>query len=185
MEKKVISLDMREESYHPYVTEILRSNKLCFKINQTEPSTDAARKLTNDLLNGKLDKTSNISAPLEIDNGENFKIGKNVFINHHLTAMTLGGIEIEDHVMIGPGVSLLTANHDLYDHYILLASKIHIKENAWIRANATILPGITVGKNAVIAGGAVVTKDVPDNTVVGGNPAKVLKVLDDKKADKV
>ena len=80
--------------------------------------------------------------------------------------------------MIGPGASLLTANHDLYDHQVLLCGKVTIKKNAWIGAKAMILPGVTVGENAVVAGGSVITKDVEPNTVVGGNPAHVLKYLD-------
>ena len=103
------------------------------------------------------------------------KIGKNVIINHSLTCMSRGGIEIEDDVMIGPEVTLLTANHDFADHWVLLCGKIHIKKNAWIGARAVILPGITVGENAVVAAGAVVTKDVEANTVVGGNPARVIR----------
>lgn len=79
-----------------------------------------------------------------------------------------------------PDVSLLTANHDFSDHYVLEAAPILIKRNAWIGAKAVILPGITVGENAVVAGGAVVTKNVPANTVVGGNPARILKELDEK-----
>ena len=106
------------------------------------------------------------------------KIGKNVIINHSLTCMSRGGIEIEDDVMIGPEVTLLTANHDFADHWVLLCGKIHIKKNAWIGARAVILPGITVGENAVVAAGAVVTKDVEANTVVGGNPARVIRKLE-------
>lgn len=106
-------------------------------------------------------------------------------INHGLTIMARGGIEIEDDVMIGPGASLLTANHDLYDHQVLLCGKVTIRKNAWIGAKAMILPGVTVGENAVVAGGSVVTKDVEANTVVGGNPARVLKYLDAQTNGKV
>ena len=91
--------------------------------------------------------------------------------------MSRGSIEIEDNVMIGPEVALLTANHDFADHWVLLCGKIHIKRNAWIGARAVILPGVTVGENAVVAAGAVVTKDVPAMAVVGGVPAKILKVV--------
>ena len=106
-------------------------------------------------------------------------------INHGLTIMARDGIEIEDDVMIGPGASLLTANHDLYDHQVLLCGKVTIRKNAWIGAKAMILPGVTVGENAVVAGGSVVTKDVEANTVVGGNPARVLKYLDAQTNGKV
>ena len=79
--------------------------------------------------------------------------------------------------MIGPNASILTANHDFNDHMVLLVGKVHIKKNAWIGANTSILAGVTVGENAVVAAGAVVTKDVPRDTVVGGNPARVIKQL--------
>ena len=92
--------------------------------------------------------------------------------------MARGSIEIEDDVMIGPEVALLTANHDFADHWVLLCGKIHINKNAWIGARAVILPGVTVGENAVVAAGAVVTKDVAANTVVGGNPARVIRKLE-------
>ena len=113
----------------------------------------------------------------QIDMGANVKIGNHVFINHGLIIMARGGIEIEDDVMIGPGASLLTANHDLYDYQVLLCGNVTIKKNAWIGAKAMILPGVTVGENAIVAGGSVVTKDVEANTVVGGNPARILKYL--------
>ena len=92
----------------------------------------------------------------------------------------LGGITIEDDVLIGPGVYLISVNHQLDPHHLkeLELKPVLIKKNAWIGAKATILPGVTVGENAVVAAGAVVTKDVPANTVVAGMPAKVIKKID-------
>lgn len=88
----------------------------------------------------------------------------------------LGGITIEDDVLIGPGVYLISVNH--HHRKELELKPVLIKKNAWIGAKATILPGVTVGENAVVAAGAVVTKDVPANTVVAGMPAKVIKKID-------
>lgn len=105
------------------------------------------------------------------------QFGHGIFINHHLTVMSIAGITIEDNVQIGPNVTLVTDNHDLQHHTILKCQPITIKQNAWLGANVTILSGVTVGKNAIVAAGAVVTKDVPDNTVVAGTPARVLKTL--------
>lgn len=170
-------VDMRIPDYENTWAEISRSNSLCFKINHTDPMEETSRSLVRELIPG-MPESSHIMPPMQIDMGANVKIGNHVFINHGLTIMARGGIEIEDDVMIGPGASLLTANHDLYDHQVLLCDKVTIRKNAWIGAKAMILPGVTVGENAVVAGGSVVTKDVEANTVVGGNPARVLKYLD-------
>jgi acetyltransferase-like isoleucine patch superfamily enzyme len=100
-----------------------------------------------------------------------------VFINHACSFLDLGGITIEDDVLIGPKVSLITENHPLdpADRRALLTKPIVIRRKAWIGAAATILPGVTIGENAVVAAGAVVNTDVPANTVVGGIPAKFIK----------
>jgi acetyltransferase-like isoleucine patch superfamily enzyme len=118
-----------------------------------------------------------VFTPLYINYGKHISIGKNVFINFDCTLLALGGITIEDDVLIGPKVSLITENHPLdpKERKGLIGKPIHIKKNAWIGANATILPGVTIGENAVVAAGAVVSKDVPDNTIVGGIPAKFIK----------
>lgn len=118
-----------------------------------------------------------VFTPLHINCGKHITIGKNVFINFDCTFLGLGGITIEDDVLIGPKVSLITENHPLNpeERKGLTGKPIVIKKNAWIGANATILPGVTIGENAVVAAGAVVSKDVPDNTIVGGIPAKFIK----------
>ncbi|MCD0469935.1 DapH/DapD/GlmU-related protein [Flavobacterium sp. JAS] len=118
-----------------------------------------------------------VFTPLYINCGKHITIGKNVFINFDCTFLALGGITIEDDVLIGPKVSLITENHPLNpeERKGLTAKSILIKKNAWIGANATILSGVTIGENAVVAAGAVVSKDVPDNNIVGGIPAKFIK----------
>lgn len=118
-----------------------------------------------------------VFTPLYINYGKHISIGKNVFINFDCTFLALGGITIEDDVLIGPKVSFITESHPLDPEQRkgLIGKPIHIKKNAWIGANATILPGVTIGENAVVAAGAVVSKDVPDNTIVGGIPAKFIK----------
>ena len=91
----------------------------------------------------------------------------------------MGGITICDNVLIGPNVSLVSENHpiDPTQRKSLIGKPIVIKNNAWIGASATILPGITVGENSIVAAGSIVTKDVPDNTMVAGNPAKYMKSI--------
>ncbi len=124
-----------------------------------------------------VDATSMIFPPFQVNYGKNTRIGKNVFINFDCTFLDLGGITIDDQVMLGPKVSLLSEAHPLAatNRQTLTVGRIHIKKNAWIGANATILQGVTVGENAIVAAGAVVSKDVPANTVVGGIPAKHIK----------
>ena len=120
-----------------------------------------------------------VFTPIYINYGKHISIGENVFVNFDCTFLALGGITIEDDVLIGPKVSLITESHPLdpQQRKGLIGKAIHIKKNAWIGANATILPGVTVGENAVVAAGAVVSKDVPDNAIVGGVPAKVIKSI--------
>jgi acetyltransferase-like isoleucine patch superfamily enzyme len=102
-----------------------------------------------------------------------------VFINHACSFLDMGGITLEDHVLIGPKVNLITENHpaDPVNRRALQCEPILIKQNAWIGAGATILPGVTVGVNSIVAAGAVVSKDVPDNTIVGGIPARIIKSI--------
>jgi acetyltransferase-like isoleucine patch superfamily enzyme len=106
-------------------------------------------------------------------------IGKNVTINKGATILSPGQVVIEDNVLIGPEVKITTVDHDLHDrHNLFHFGKVTIKENAWICIGAIICPGVTIGKNAVVAAGAVVTKDVEPNTIVGGVPAKMIKKID-------
>jgi acetyltransferase-like isoleucine patch superfamily enzyme len=104
---------------------------------------------------------------------------ENVFINHACSFLDMGGITIEDGALIGPRVNLVTENHPLNpnERSALLTKPIRIRQKAWIGAGAIILPGVTVGENAVVAAGAVVSKDVPDNTIVGGIPAKIIRSI--------
>lgn len=142
-------------------------------------STDEVRERLSDILNKELDKSTTVFAPFYTNFGRFIRLGKNVFINHACSFLDMGGITIEDNVLIGPKVNLITENHPLNpaERWAMLCQPIYIKRNAWIGAGATILPGVTVGENAVIAAGAVVNKDVAANTVVGGVPAKVIKTI--------
>ena len=98
--------------------------------------------------------------------------------------MARGGITIDDDVMLAANVQLLSNNHDEYDRQVLICKPIHIKRGAWIGAGASILPGVTVGEYAIVGAGAIVTKDVPDYSVVVGSPARVVKTLDENKFEK-
>ena len=154
------------------------TRKLLLRLNQSsEP--EEMRALLSQITDMEIDSSTAIFPPLYVNYGRHTKIGKDVFINFDCVFLDFGGITIEDGVFIAPKVSLLTEGHPLApgDRHSLTVGPIHLKRNAWIGANATITQGVTVGENSVVAAGAVVTKDVPDNTVAGGIPAKILKSL--------
>lgn len=161
---------LREASY--------RTKELLVKMNSSS-DPDEIRDLLSQITGNQLDGTVFVFTPLYINYGKNTVIGKNVFINFDCVFLDLGGITIEENVLIAPKVSLLTEGHPLAVEHRqnLMAAPIHIKKGAWIGAGATILPGVTIGENAVIAAGAVVSKDVPDNVIVGGVPAEIIKTL--------
>ncbi|MGR3809735.1 sugar O-acetyltransferase [Jiulongibacter sp. NS-SX5] len=140
-------------------------------------NTDEFRERLSDIIGNQIDLSTLIFPPFHTNFGIHIKLGKNVFINHDCTFLDLGGITIEDNVQIGPKVSLITENHpvDPQQRKSLDLAAVHIKQNVWIGAGAIILPGVTVGENSIIAAGAVVNKDVPDNVIVGGVPAKFIK----------
>lgn len=169
-------IDMRKpEEADP--AESIRCAQLCFKINHTMPYTEEYNTLVNELFKGNIGENSRVMPPVTVVRGNNVKIGRNVVIMNNSLFMAAGGITIEDDVMVAANAQLISNNHDLYDHQVLTCKPVHLKRNCWIGAGATILPGVTIGENAVVAAGAVVTKDVESNTVVGGNPAKIIKRL--------
>ncbi|MBS7566707.1 sugar O-acetyltransferase [Mucilaginibacter sp. Bleaf8] len=139
------------------------------------------REKLGDIIGQKLDDSVTVFGPFYTNFGRFIRIGKNVFINHACSFLDMGGIMLEDDVLIGPKVNLITENHPMEpaDRRALITKPILIKRKAWIGAAATILPGVTVGENAVVAAGAVVTQNVPDNALVAGVPAKFIKFIND------
>ena len=156
----------------------MRDVKLIFGINHTMPYTDEYNNLVRELFAGNLGEGSMVMPPLNCVCANMVKIGRNVIIMNNCLMMSRGGITIDDDVMIAANVQLISNNHDLHDRALLLCKPVHVCRNAWVGAGATILPGVTVGENAVVAAGAVVTKDVAPNTIVGGNPARFIRNVD-------
>lgn len=155
----------------------MRDVKLLFGINHTMPYTEEYDNLVKELFAGNIGEGSCVMPPLNLVCANQVKIGRNVLIMGGCLMMSRGGITIDDDAMIAANAQLISNNHDLHDHALLVCKPVHICRNAWIGAGATILPGVTVGENAVVAAGAVVTKDVEANTIVGGNPAKFIKSI--------
>ncbi|WP_448950648.1 sugar O-acetyltransferase [Labrys neptuniae] len=152
-------------------------------LNQlTFDDADKIRAVFSDLTGGKVDDSFSLIPPFYTTGGENIRLGRNVFINQNCTMYDLGGIDIGDDVMIGPNVSLITSNHPIEPSQrraFVIAKPIVIERNVWIAAGVTIIGGVRVGENSVVAAGSVVTKDVPANSLVGGNPARVIRSIGD------
>ncbi len=142
-------------------------------------SIDEIRMRLSDIIGYDIDKSTVVFVPFYTNFGRHIRLGKNIFINHACTFLDLGGITIEDNVQIGPKVNLITENHpiDPNNRKTLDLKSIYIKQNVWIGAAATILPGVTIGENSVIAAGAVVRNNVEANTIVAGVPAKVVRKI--------
>lgn len=155
-----------------------KQTQLMYTLNHTMPGTDEYLNVLKEIFGDRLGEGSMVMAPLNGAATNNINIGKNVFINSNFLAMARGGITIEDNVQIAANVQVITNNHDPYEREILTCYPVKIKKGAWIGAGASVMPGVTVGKYAIVGASAVVTKDVPDYAVVVGNPAKVIKTLD-------
>ncbi len=148
----------------------------------TFDDADEVRALFSDLIGKKVDGSFLLIPPFYTAGGLDISVGRNVFINQNCTFYDLGGIDIAGDVMIGPNVSIITSGHPVEPsrrRAFTIAKPIAIERNVWIAAGATIVGGVTVGENSVVAAGSVVTKDVPPNTLAGGNPARVIRAIGD------
>ncbi|MDE6834068.1 MAG: sugar O-acetyltransferase [Ruminococcus sp.] len=165
----------------PPVHEVIHhAFELTSELNRLNYGDKKSREILRELFGKELDESITLIPPFYTDFGKNTVIGKNCMIQQCCTFFDRGGITIGNGVFIGPKVNLVTLNHDLNlpNRSATIAKPIVIKDNVWIGINATVLQGVTVGENAVIGAGAVVTKDVPPNTVVAGNPAQIIKTID-------
>lgn len=143
---------------------------------------DEIRALFSQLIGKKVDDGFRLIPPFYTAGGDEIHLGRNVFVNQNCTFYDLGGLDIGDDVMIGPNVSLITAGHPLEPlqrRAATIGKPILIERNVWIAAGATVIGGVTVGENSVVAAGSVVTRNVAPNTLVGGNPARVIRSIRD------
>lgn len=166
-----------DPEYGDFGQVVARTIRLCSQMNARATDTDQVREQLSEIIGTRIDESTTIFPPFYTNFGRFTTLGKNVFINHACSFLDIGGIIIEDDVLIGPRVNITSESHPLdpSDRKTLIPKPVHIKRNAWIGAGATILPGVTVGENAVVAAGAVANRDVPPNTVVAGIPAKIIK----------
>jgi len=148
----------------------------------TYNDADEVRALFSDLIGKRVDDSFVLIPPFYTENGVNIRVGRNVFVNQNCTFYDLGGLDIADDVLIGPNVSIITTGRPLEPSQRrarVTAKPIAIGRNVWIAAGATIIGGVTIGENSVVAAASVVTRDVPSNTLVGGNPARVIRSIAD------
>jgi acetyltransferase-like isoleucine patch superfamily enzyme len=163
------------------LAEVKRAMAITADLNRlTFNDADEVRALFSDLIGSKVDDSFLLIPPFYATGGTDTRIGRNVFVNQNCTFYDLGGLDIADDVMIGPNVSLITSGHPIEPSRrrdFTIAKPIVIERNVWIGAGATIIGGVTVGENSVVAAGSVVTRNVPPNSLVGGNPAKVIRSI--------
>lgn len=170
--------DVREPYFQEAVDEMMRSRTLCAQANARLQGDPAVVTDLEELFGRTLGGVR-ILTPFICDFGNRVTFGKNVFINHSAILSASGSIVFEDGVSVAPGCRIATINHDFNErHTKYTYGKVTIRKNAWIGMNVTICPGVTIGAYAVVAAGAVVTRDIPDYAVVGGVPAKVIKMQD-------
>ncbi|MCU1355160.1 MAG: hexapeptide repeat-containing transferase [Acidimicrobiales bacterium] len=171
------------ESRDMYV-KIQRGIRLTERLNATPyEDADAIRAAWSELTGQPVDPTFSLIPPIHVQHGLNTRLGRNVFINQGCTLMDIGGIDIGDDVMIGPNVSLITAGHPLEPSLRrtgITAAPISVERNVWIGAGAIVLQGVTVGEDAVVGAGAVISRDVPPATLVAGAPARIVRRLDER-----
>ena len=154
-----------------------RAIEVTSRINSGYNTPEELRALMSELVGYRVDGSFGLFPPIYSDFGRNIKIGKNVFINSGCCFQDQGGIELGDGCLIGHQVVIATLNHDPSPSRRggMIPAKVVIGRDVWVGSHATILPGVTIGDGAIVAAGAVVTKDVPPNAVVAGVPAKVIK----------
>ena len=174
-EAKTLTMDKEAVSTCNYYSQ--EAQKITCEINCKYHDLDEIRELFSELIGEEVSDDFRLFPPFTTDCGKNIHIGKNVFLNSGCRFQDEGGIYIGDDVLIGHNAVFATLNHEENPQRRgnLIPAPIRIGDGVWIGSNVTILPGVTVGRNAIIAAGAVVTKDVDENTVVAGVPARYLR----------
>lgn len=159
----------------------LHAVKGCQALEAVDPTDREGKEKAIRALFGKAGKNPNVLPGFHCDNGLNIEVGDEFLANYNVTILDIAKVTMGDNVWIGPGALICTVNHPLdlagRRQHLGIAKPIRIGNDVWIGGSATVLPGVTIGNNVIIAAGAVVTKDVPDNTLVGGVPARKIKDL--------
>lgn len=174
---------LSSDEIHRFMDEMSdKARRVTFRLNTAYHTPDEVRALLSELFGKEADPTLRVFPPFYTDFGKNITIGRHVFINACCHFQDHGGVTLGDGCQIGHNVVFATLNHGIApeDRVHTYPAPIVLGKNVWVGSNATILQGVTVGDNAIIAAGAVVTKDVPADTIVGGVPAKVIRGINEK-----
>ncbi|WPC18366.1 sugar O-acetyltransferase [Pediococcus inopinatus] len=158
-----------------------RAAHLCEEFNQISANDPEAQTKKIKEIFGSTGKRVSVQANFNCDYGKNIHVGEDFLSNYNLTILDIAPVTMGHNVMIGPNVDIYTVNHPMTPEgrrkYLAQASPVTIGNDVWIGGKVSIMPGVTIGNNVVIAAGAVVTKDISDNTLVGGVPARKIKSL--------
>ncbi|MBO0439403.1 DapH/DapD/GlmU-related protein [Candidatus Enterococcus ikei] len=183
LKKKLVGKEILEDSPLFKEIHIVKQNneQLIMMLNAQYYPNEEVLQYLEKITGQVIDSSVKISQPFYSDFGQHITFGKDVFINQNVMFVDLGGITIEDQVLIGPGSRLITVNHLIAPKHRrgIKVDPICIKKNAWIGANVTVLPGVTIGENSIVAADSTVTKDVPNNVVVVGSPAKIVRKIEE------
>ena len=180
-EKRDAGLPYNAGSDPDLLAEVRRAKDLCYRYNQLAPMDfEAQRALLKDLL-GKTGERFVIYPPFWCDYGYNIELGEDFFANHGLTVLDGGKVRFGDHVLVGPGCGFHTAGHPLdaaeRNQWLAFNRPITVGNNVWFGAAVQVMPGVTIGDNAVIGAGSIVTHDIPSGCLAAGNPCRVLRTL--------
>lgn len=179
---KMIAGEIYNPAHPQLVLDRAKANRICTKYNQKAfHEINMRSRLLQKLL--ITDGNFWIKPPFYCDYGYNIHLGKNVMINYQCVILDVCPVEIGDHTLIGPGTHIYTACHSLDPEERIkdreFGKPVTIGKNVWIGGHCTILPGVTIGCHSVIGAGSVVTKDVPNRVIVAGNPARIIKAIDE------
>ena len=160
-------------------SDVQRTMRLCAEMNSGYHTEAEVRDCLREITRSEVPDTVRVFTPLNINYGPGVRFGDDCFLNFGCTLLAIGGITIGDGAFIGPHCVLATEYHpeDPATRHTLLTKPIIIGRNAWLGADVKVLAGVTIGENAIVAAGSVVTKDVPANMVVAGSPANVIREI--------